>query len=118
VAEYAPILEEHNWFIGETKTFEFTIRDEDKNLANIAGWTLLWALRVDEGEETPLISKTTGDGITITDGPNGICQVKVDATDTVALGEGDFAHALMRTDTDAETILSFGEAALRFAAVR
>lgn len=40
---------------------------------------------------TAILSKTVGDGITISDGPNGVFQVQLDPADTLAL-EGRYYH--------------------------
>ena len=106
-----------SWFVGEDKTLRFTVYQADgETVQNITGWTLEWAVRRFLGSTDALLTKTTGSGISITDGPNGICEVSLARTDTDTLGRGGFYHALRRTNSGASTVLTFGEAVADIAA--
>lgn len=118
---YSPITKDDGWFIGEHKVLQFVIYQEDETtVEDISTFHLKWEMRIDEQEPVALIAKTsaTDGGVNITDGQGGTCQVVIEATDTENLDPGTFAHALMRTDEDEETVLSYGPAVLQLAATR
>ena len=114
----APIATADNWFIGEDRTLEFTVVDSAGTAQNITGWALEWVLRDAPGNATALLTKTVGDGITITDGAAGRCDVAIADTDTESLSPNLLFHTLRRTDDGLETVLAFGEALLKQAATR
>lgn len=108
----SPIRETDNWFIGEDKVFEYPVADAAGVAVPITGWALEWALRYRPGDGA-ILTKTTGSGITITDGVGGVCQVAVADTDTDGLQAGRYWYALSRTDAGNEAVLAFGAAELR-----
>jgi hypothetical protein len=118
MAEYVPITKEANWFIGEKKTFQYTIRNADGSAANIATWDLEWTLRPAAGSGTIFIRKTSvSGGINKSDPANGVCIVSVSSTDYGEVtGAGTFDKALKRTDGDNDQTLAFGEAVLQASA--
>lgn len=118
MAEYAPITKEVNWFIGEKKTFQYTIRNADGTPANITTWDLEWTLRPAAESGTVFIFKTSqAGGINKSDPGNGICIVTVDPDDYgVVTGAGTFDNALKRVDGDNDQTLAFGEAVLQASA--
>jgi hypothetical protein len=118
MAEYAPITREANWFIGEKKTFQYTIRNADGSAANIATWDLEWRLRPAAESETVYILKTSATGGINKSDPNaGVCIVTIDPDDyDVVSGAGTFDNALKRTDGDNDQTLAFGEAVLQASA--
>jgi hypothetical protein len=80
---------------------------------NVTGWTLLWVLSAVGG--APLVSKTTGSGISITGIYNADplqntqrIEVLLEDTDTLALAGGTYVYKLKRTDAGEETVLAFG----------
>jgi hypothetical protein len=117
MAEHAPITKEQNWFIGEKKTFQYTIKNADGSPANIGSWDLEWTLRPAAESPTIFIRKTTASGINKTDAANGVCQVLIDPDDYDAVtGAGTFDTGLKRTDGDNDSTLAFGEAVLQASA--
>jgi hypothetical protein len=118
MAEYAPITKEANWFIGEKKTFQYTIRNADGSAANISSWDLEWTLRPAAESATVFIHKSSSvGGINKSDPAQGICIVTVDPDDYDAVsGAGTFDNALKRTDGDNDSTLAFGEAVLQASA--
>ena len=122
MARDAPIRETDNWFIGEDQLLRFTIDDgaiPTPAASDITGFALEWVLRLSPGGPVALIAKTTGAGIVITDGPNGVCEVAIDDGDTINLQpSARYFHTLRRTDAGFETVLAFGDAVLRQAATR
>lgn len=114
----APISTTYNLFIGEDRTLRFTVVDANDAAVDISGYALEWVMREKPASATADITKATGSGITITDGPNGLCEVAITDADTLALLPGTYFHTLRRTDDDSETVLSFGDVILRYAATR
>ena len=72
---------------------------------------MAWELRIKRDSPTAVVEKDET-AFTITDGPNGECEVELDRADTVALDPGTYWHNLFRTDTAAETVLTYGDAYL------
>lgn len=107
------ITADDRFFTGKDKRIQFTI-DTD-----ITGWSLRWVLvkkPVTAQSSDWLVEKTTGAGISITDGPNGVCVVSVDDTDTDDLKGGinaRYYHELTRTDAGFEDVLSYGDVVLQ-----
>ena len=118
MAEHAPITKEANWFIGEKKTFQYTVRNADGTAANLSTWDLEWTLRPAAESGTIYIHKTSqAGGINKSDPANGICIVTVDPDDyDLVAGAGTFDQALKRTDGDNDQTLAFGEAVLQASA--
>lgn len=115
----APISRALNWMIGEARSFDFSIFQADGVTAqNITGWALEWVLRPNPESNVAILTKTTGAGITITNGAGGLCSVAIARADTLALPPDIYAHSLRRTDSGSESVLSFGPAVLRYASTR
>jgi hypothetical protein len=76
---------------------------------SIIGWDLeatfapVTTLRVDAD-----LTKTNGDGITITNGAGGICTVALTADDTTTMESGDWEWSLWLIDSGSEAPLSIG----------
>lgn len=116
MAEYSPITKEHNWFIGDKKTFQYTIKNPDGTIADITNWDLEWTLRPAAESPTIFIQKQSTDTgeINKTNPTGGICQVIINPGDYGAVtGAGTFEKALRRTDGDNDSTLAFGEAVLQ-----
>ena len=62
-----------------------TIQDPDSVLGDITGASLKWEMTLTDRSATALISKSTGSGIVITDGPNRIVEITLDEADTDGL---------------------------------
>jgi len=75
---------------GDTRTLTVTVYDLDGNITSIAGSTLKWVV-YKLSTSAIHISKTTGDGITITDGPNGLFEIALLKVDTLNL-LGNYNH--------------------------
>ena len=118
--KYAPITDEDEWFIGCHRIFEFQVFNEDGSVRDISSWGIQWMLRQSPRSSEAFITKTTGSGIEITDGVNGLFRVTVSAEDTLLItpGEGEYWHSAKRTDADVEDVLVYGEAKIRYAATR
>jgi hypothetical protein len=73
---------------GDSAVLEVTIENQDGTVRDITGYTAEFALAEYAGADS-LVTKSTSDGITIVDGPNGRLNVKLDAGDTSELGDYD-----------------------------
>jgi hypothetical protein len=73
---------------GDSAVLEITVENQDETVRNISNYTAKFALAEYAGANT-LVTKSTGDGITIVDGPNGRLDVTIDAGDTSELGDYD-----------------------------
>ncbi len=104
-------------FTNADKTIEFILYQEDKvTRQNITGWALSWILkrRATDADAAAAITKTTGaGGITITNGPSGLCELIVTDEDTAVVKAGIYVHELKRTDAGSEMPLSEGTVVLR-----
>ncbi len=105
------------WFTNDDKTLTDTIYQSDGTTAqNITGWALEYVLCL-KGESTALITKSTGgNGLAITDASNGVCQVTIDAADTLPLEGANvplYDYEITRTDSGSKGLLTFGTVVLR-----
>jgi hypothetical protein len=95
------------FFQGEDVTVQVTVTG-----VNITGWALALAVATGYGT-TPLFTKTTVSGITITDGAGGVFDVAIADIDTDALEAGGYVWEAKRTDAGQETVLAYGEFELK-----
>lgn len=103
-------------YAGEDKTVSVSIYQADETTAqNITGWALSyrWKRSLDDADADAVLTKTTADGITITNGAGGLCEIAIADTDTDAIAAGPYFHELKRTDAGSETILTTGTVYLR-----
>lgn len=90
-------------FLRNVITLRFTVIDQDdaeEDPLDISGLVLKWGLvQVDPDTgafaDSPLVlQKTTSSGITITNGPGGVCEVAIEDEDTEDLSPGTYYHQL------------------------
>lgn len=86
---------------------DITIRVTVAGSGDISGWTLQCDVK-STGGGAAIISKTTGDGITITDGPNRIFEIALSDTDTEKLAGSEYKWGVKRMDADQEAGLAKG----------
>lgn len=99
------------WLAATDKTHQFTVYNAAETaVENITGWALSWRLFKSRTDREVLLSRTVGDGITITNGAGGICQVAITDTLTAGFPEGWYWHELYRTDAGYKTPLAGGDA--------
>ena len=96
-----------SFFQGEDVKVQVTVTGE-----NITGWTLAFAVATAYGA-TPLFTKTTVSGITISNGAGGVFDVAIADTDTDALASGGYVWEAKRTDAGQETVLAYGDLELK-----
>ena len=80
-------------YIGDDGDFDADIYDENGDLLTVTGATALWVLKTEAGE-TATLQKTDGSGITIS---GSSVTVTISDTETSALTEGRYFHALSLT---------------------
>jgi hypothetical protein len=108
-----------DWFQGEDRVFQFTVKDKLGAIVNITGWTFSWEVRTYAAAGTSTLTKTSaGGGVVITDAPNGQVEVRIVRADTQAIAPADYQHALARTNAGAWTVLADGLARLSAAAAK
>jgi hypothetical protein len=111
MARNEPITAAAELFTKTDHVLQYTIYDSAAVpvVVDITGWALTWIL-VNPGSigSTPLISKTVGSGIAITNGAGGVLQVTISDTDSDALTGRDYWYELRRTDAGSETVLAYG----------
>lgn len=104
-----------NWYKGEAKTFRFLVVDSAEAALDVSSYTMVWLVE----EHGTDILKKSGAAITVADGngTNDAVSVAIDAADTVNLAAKVYRHALRRTDSSAEQVLSYGDAHLQSAPI-
>lgn len=122
------ISKETGFFVGTKKTIEFEVLQDlpgvrlaDLPPEDVSGRQFKWEVRDGVTATSALISKVTGGGgVTITGVYNASrasntqrVSVTVSAADTESLSPGQYSHALKRTDTGNEDIVSEGDFVLR-----
>lgn len=90
--------------IGQAKTLEITLDAEPES--SVSGWAMAFYIRSRTG--TLLATKTTGSGITCTDGDAGVWEVQIADDDTDDLKPGLVNWSFWRTDDGSETPLAVG----------
>lgn len=83
---------------GDDHTLTVTVKDTSGSVVDISGSTIKWQAARKTGG-TSVISYTTSDNISITDGSNGEFQVTIDASDTESL-RGLYYHEAEVTFSD------------------
>lgn len=80
-------------FAGDATTIDITALDGNGDVVDISDATAIdWKLAQDE-YTSPSVHKTLDDGITVTDGENGVYRVTLSAADTADLTPGTFYQA-------------------------
>lgn len=98
-----------HWFHEEDKKLRFT-----DDASDITLWAIQYTLYRGETEDPIFTAKTVGSGITIVDGPSGVLEVQIDATDIlIADAEATHHFELMRTNAGSVTILAYGDVYIR-----
>lgn len=121
MSKNAPIEQDDRWYTGEEKLIKFDIVDADDAPLDVSGFALRWVLEriVPGGLRTDVLSKTSGDGITVENGSgtNDRVVVAIGAADTESIDAEVYHHALWRTDSGNEALLAEGSAMLSESAV-
>jgi hypothetical protein len=126
MARRQDIGQSEDWFIGEDKTLPFEVYDgaAESTIIDVTGWAMEFRMRLQiEGDRVVLTRTTGGSTITITGSFNANpttntqrVNVLVEDTDTDNLQPGRYYYVLRRTDAGNETVLAYGDIALKKAA--
>lgn len=90
-------------FVGEDRALIFTVVDEDEQVIDITDWEVSFVAGA--------ISKTVGDGITLTDPTAGELRVSLEAADLAE--RAMLEYRLRRTTASQSTVLAFGTFRIR-----
>ena len=100
-------------FEGDDQNLNVTVLDDAGAVVDITSASALdWKMAVNE-LTSPVISKTLGAGITVTNGPAGIFQVALAGTDTDGLAGGTYYQASRVTLSANLTHVAIGTVWLR-----
>ena len=91
---------------GDSKVLEVTVVDTENEAVDITGTTIRWQLARLATDAEPLISKSVGSGIEITDGPAGRFDVTLDPGDTADLDGSYYYEAEVDDGGVISTVLS------------
>lgn len=77
---------------GRDKAFSLTVKDQDGNPVNLTGSTIRFTVKefLTDTDANAKISKYSGEGISIDNGPLGMCTVSIIPTDTQTLAVKDY----------------------------
>lgn len=90
-------------------TFEAAIEDADGAAQDITGWQFRWVAEEAITDETPVFTKTLGDGITITNAAGGIVRFHLPPAFTASLSLGPLAYFIeAQTDANETQTILFG----------
>ncbi len=91
------------WFEGEDIELDFS----PTTVTDITGWTLDAIMYSFSGGD-PLIEKTIGNGITVTNAALGLFNILYMSADTLTYGGRTLYLEVRRTDTGDNTVLAYG----------
>lgn len=99
-----------DFYEGDKKLIEFTIRDQNDALKDLSLSEISWALILDDGKNPQtILRKTSTDPAEVEVVSLGVCQVKIEPTDTIGK-YGTFRHQLFVVDENGNSgIVSSGE---------
>lgn len=98
------VRQDFDFFIGTTKTVTFTVTSGGSPY-DLSSLAVTWALSR-MPNESPTVTKTESDGITIVDAGAGTCSVQIDAGDITQ--PGLYYHALKVSDGSSPEVVTFG----------
>ncbi len=79
---------------GDSWRFDASLHDNSGKPLDLTSASILW--RLYQGGKT-IIELTNGNGITVTDAPNGLCTIMVTAAQTAALTPGTYSDQVQAT---------------------
>lgn len=92
------------FFRGEDVTLEVTMSP----VVSISGWTLIFVMRREHRDNTAIITKTTGSGITITNAPGGVFEVALGSADTLNLEPRTYVFDIQRSNSGSRAVIVIG----------
>lgn len=82
----------HHIYQGDSDRLEFRLLDSNGAPEDLTNVTLKWGLSDPDEIDTPILEKTEGSGITVTDAAEGRCYVTISAGDLDT--PGTYTHEL------------------------
>lgn len=77
---------------GNDKTLNFSLLDQDDEIVDITGATIIWSLAKTAKSKTRIITYTSPTNVTIDDAAGGLFSVDIQAADTEPLQAGEYYH--------------------------
>ena len=96
-------------FSGDSIILKFNAVDEYGDVINLTGATLKWQL-AQNATATPLLTKTVGAGITVTNASGGLFEVRLSFFETRTLSPGNFYHEVELTTSGGDKYTIFNGA--------
>lgn len=94
---------------GNDKDLLFTTLDENDNVVDLTGATIVWALSRAAKNKSRLVTYTSPTNLTITDAAAGLFTVKLQSADTEGLKADDYYHEVRLTSAAGrKTTLAIG----------
>ena len=87
---------------GETVAVRGTVVDDDGNAVDITAYTIKYVAEI-----SPQLTKATGDGITIDDGPAGLYSFTIEVADTIGGGSKQCTHECKVKDSSGNVYTIF-----------
>lgn len=115
------IGDSEDWFVGEDKTLSFEIYSSDEaTIQDVTGWATSFVMRqIGEADAIKITKSGSITGTYNADPDTNTQRIEITITDddTDHLPHGDYQYALKRTTAGSETILAYGIATLKKAAL-
>jgi hypothetical protein len=92
------------FYAGVSVVIDINIVDVGNVPVPLAGNTLTWLIYSAGG--ATLMTKALNSGITVTNGPGGLCEIKISGAETADLN-GVFLHKFLITDANGDTHMAF-----------
>lgn len=83
---------------GDSRILNVTVLDAEGDAVNITDAAVGFSIHTPANSSSSAVSKTVGNGITITDGPNGKFKVVLDPKDTNIVASGNCPYECRLTD--------------------
>lgn len=97
--------ESWTYYSGDTLLIEVSVEKDDGSAKDLTDASVEYGISSKPGSET-LVSKTTPDGVTITDAGNGEIEIQIDPADTEEM-DGSYYHECEVTDGSGEVSTIF-----------
>lgn len=96
-------------FSGDSIILKYNAVDEYGAVLNLTGGAIKWQL-ARNASDTPLLTKTIGAGVTVTNAAGGLFEVKLSFSETRTLGPGNFYHEVEHTTASGDKYTIFNGA--------
>lgn len=87
-------------YVGDTKAVTITIKDENLEILNLAGYTFNWVMYDSDGDI--ILTKTLADGLSVPTPSNGGVVILLEPEDTIDLDPDIYYHEMEITSSDGD----------------